>query len=79
MTLKEYRDSKGLRPSFVATAIGVCRKHLNDIENGRVNLTENRADNLSQFYGINVNTIKEMYEEAKNEKFRHSKKASTTS
>lgn len=65
MTLRQLRNKRGLRRKFVASNLNICGKHLNDIEAGRVNLTENLAGKFSDFYGIDVGKIKEMYEEGK--------------
>ncbi|QXE20426.1 helix-turn-helix domain-containing protein [Clostridium sp. 001] len=67
MDLKELRSDRGFQRKFVATKIGISGKHLNDIEAGRVNLTTSVATKFSNFYGIDVTAIKEMYEEGKNE------------
>ncbi|GCD12218.1 MULTISPECIES: helix-turn-helix domain-containing protein [Clostridium] len=79
MNLKEFRDSRGSQRKFVVANIGICGKHLNDVEAGRVNLTDNVATKLSQFYNVSVDTIKKMYEEGKNETNRDTKKASAAS
>lgn len=75
MTLKELRKGKGIQRKFIAEKIGICGKHLNDIEGGRVNLTDKIAKKLSNFYGLKINDIKKMYKEGKSEGKRNSEKA----
>ena len=66
-TLRNFRDNtKGLQRQFVAEQIGICGKHLNDIEAGRVNLTDNIAKKLSVLYEVNIELIRDMYAESKN-------------
>lgn len=65
MNLKEYRMKTGLRRAFVADTVGICGKHLNDIEGGRVNLTQKVAKKLSELYKLDIEKIFEMYEEGK--------------
>ncbi|HDK7218088.1 TPA: helix-turn-helix transcriptional regulator [Clostridium botulinum] len=67
MNLRQYRNSRGLQRKFVVSNIQISGKHLNDIEGGRVNLTDKIALKLSNFYCISVKKIREMYEEGKNE------------
>ena len=69
MNLKEFRANKGFQRKFVVAGVGICGKHLNDIEAGRVNLTDNVATKLSELYSVDVNTIKTMYKEGKNEEY----------
>jgi transcriptional regulator with XRE-family HTH domain len=65
LNLRELRASRGFQRRFVVSHIGISSKHLNDIEAGRVNLTEKCAKRLSEFYSIDINTIKSMYLEGK--------------
>lgn len=67
MNLRVYRNAKGLQRKFVAEKIGICGKHLNDIEIGKVNLTDNVAKKLADVYSEDVKKIKNMYLEGKNE------------
>ncbi len=67
MNLRQFRNSKGLQRKFVVEHIDISGKHLNDIEAGRVNLTDKIALKLANFYKINIKKIKEMYEEGKND------------
>lgn len=62
-SLRKFRYDKGFQRQFVASKIGICGKHLNDIESGKVNLTNNVASKLSKFYGVETNYIKTMYME----------------
>jgi len=77
--LRKLRNDKGFQRKFVAGQIGICGKHLNDIEIGKVNLTDNVAKKFSDFYEIKVEEIKNMYLEGKDETSRDFKKTSTTS
>ena len=79
MNLKIFRDNKGFQRKFVVANIGICGKHLNDIEAGRVNLTDNVATKLSEFYDVEVKEIKTMYAEGKDGTIRNFKKTSPTS
>jgi DNA-binding XRE family transcriptional regulator len=79
MNLKTLRETKGFQRKFAVSKIGISGKHLNDIEAGRVNLTDNCAEKISQFYGVNIDDIKNMYEEGKNETSGGCKKTSPTS
>lgn len=67
MGLRELRNKKGLQRKFVAARIGICGKHLNDIEAGKVNLTEEIAKKLADVYTEDVGIIKSMYMEGRNE------------
>lgn len=73
MNLRKFRNSKGLQRKFVASKLKISCKHLNDIEAGRVNLTDNVALRFSNFYGINIEKIREMYKEGKNDQIRYCK------
>ena len=66
--LRKYRYSKGYQRKFVAKACEITGDHLNDIEGGRVNLTNTVAIKLARVYGVDVDTIKGIYKESKNEK-----------
>ena len=68
MNLREFRYSKGLQRKYVSSQINISGKHLNDIEIGKVNLTDKIASKLSTLYNVEISTIKSMYEEGKNEK-----------
>ena len=70
MNLKEFRDGRGSRRKFVADRVGIDGSHLNAVEGGRVNLSEKLAVKLSQFYDVDINIIKTMYKEGKNEECR---------
>jgi len=65
MNLRQLREGRGYQRKFVAKKIGICGKHLNDIEAGKVNLTEKVAVKFSEVYDIELNKIKNMYEEGK--------------
>lgn len=65
--LRELRYKRGLQRKFVAEKIGICGKHLNDIEIGKVNLTDDVAKKLADVYAEDVENIKYMYKEGKNE------------
>lgn len=65
MDLKELRAHKGYQRKFVVEKICISSKHLNDIEAGRVNLTDRVANKLSIFYDLDVDEIKSMYMEGK--------------
>lgn len=67
MNLRQLRNSRGLQRKFVVSKLGISGKHLNDIEAGRVNLTNKVAAKLSKFYDIDVEKIKKMYKEGKND------------
>lgn len=77
--LRELRYEKGLQRKFVACQIGICGKHLNDIEAGKVNLTNDVAKRFSEFYEIEIEEIKSMYMEGKNETSGSCKKTSSAS
>lgn len=77
--LRELRYKRGLQRKFVAEKIGICGKHLNDIEIGKVNLTDDVAKKLADVYAEDVENIKYMYKEGKNEEKWNSKQTSTTS
>lgn len=79
MNLREFRYSKGLQRQYVSSQIDISGKHLNDIEIGKVNLTDKIASKLSTLYNVEISTIKSMYEEGKNEKKRNTKKTSAAS
>lgn len=68
MDLKQFRAKKGFQRKFVVAGIGISSRHLNDVEAGRVNLTDKVAVKFSVFYGVEVSTIKIMYLEGKNGK-----------
>lgn len=67
MNLRQLRNSRGLQRKFVVSKLNISGKHLNDIEAGRVNLTDKVAAKLSNFYGVNVKEIKKMYKEGKDD------------
>lgn len=75
MNLRQLRGSRGYQRKFVIDHIKISGKHLNDVEAGRVNLTDKVANKLANFYGLDVDIIKRMYKEGKNEEQRDSKKA----
>lgn len=77
--LRKLRMNRGLQRKFVASKIGICGKHLNDIEGGKVNLTNNVAKRFSEFYDLEVKEIENMYMEGKDEAIRNSKKTKPTS
>ena len=79
MTLKEFRDNRGFQRKFVVASVGISGKHLNDIEAGRVNLTDKYAIKLSKFYCVDINNIKKMYKEGKHGECRDIKETSSTS
>lgn len=79
MNLKEFRAFKGFQRKFAVARVGISSKHLNDIEAGRVNLTENCAVKLSDFYDVSINVIKNMYEEGKSETSKNIEKTGSTS
>lgn len=66
--LRKYRYLKGYQRKFVAKKCGITGDHLNDVEGARVSLTDAVAKNLARVYGVEITTIKELYEESKNEK-----------
>jgi transcriptional regulator with XRE-family HTH domain len=78
MNLRELRASRGLQRKFIVARIGISGKHLNDIEAARVRLTDKVAEKLANFYGIDIDEIKRMYEEGKNGKQGCIKKAKRT-
>lgn len=67
MGLRELRYKFGYQRKFIAEKVGITGKHLNDIEIARVNLTDDVAKKLSEVYGTDVDMIKKIYEEGKNE------------
>ncbi|ABS33223.1 helix-turn-helix transcriptional regulator [Clostridium botulinum] len=67
MDLRQFRNNRGLQRKFVASKIKISGKHLNDIEAGRVNLTDKVALRFSHLYSVNIQKIKQMYKEGKNE------------
>lgn len=73
MNLGQLRNSRGIQRQFAALHLEICGKHLNDIEAGRVNLTDKMALKFSNFYNIDVKKIKEMYREGKYDQFRCNK------
>ena len=79
MNLKKLRDIKGFQRKFIVSKIGISGKHLNDIEAGRVNLTDDIAKRFSDFYNIEVEEIENMYEEGKSETSKDFEKTSKTS
>lgn len=66
-SLRKFRYDRGLQRKFVAKKINVCGKHLNDIEAGRVTLTDKVAEKISKLYNISIEDVISMYEEGKNE------------
>ncbi|MGG7214021.1 helix-turn-helix domain-containing protein [Clostridium nigeriense] len=66
MNLRNLRNKRGLRRNFVADTVGICGKHLNDIEGGRVNLTQKVAEKLAELYQLDVGEIFKMYKEGQN-------------
>lgn len=66
MNLRTLRSERGLRRNFVANIVGICGKHLNDIEGGRVNLTQKVAGKLAEVYQLDIEEIFKLYEEGKN-------------
>ncbi|KZL88663.1 helix-turn-helix transcriptional regulator [Clostridium magnum] len=79
MNLREFRYIKGLQRQFVASKVGICGKHLNDIESGRVNLTVKVKQKLSDLYKTDEKDIESMYKEVRNEKERDTIKTKSTS
>lgn len=67
MNLRELRNKRGLRRNYVAEIVGICGKHLNDIEGGRVNLTQKVAEKLSELYQLDIGKVFEMYKEGQND------------
>lgn len=67
MNLRDLRNKRGFRRNYVAEIVGICGKHLNDIEAGKVNLTPKVAEKLSDIYQLDSKEIFEMYLEGKNE------------
>jgi len=65
LNLRNFRNKRGLRRNFVADAAGICGKHLNDIEGGRVNLTQKIAEKLAELYQLDVEEVFEMYKEGR--------------
>ena len=63
MDLRNLRNKRGLRRNFVADKVGICGKHLNDIERGRVNLTQKVAERLAELYQLDIEEIFQMYKE----------------
>ncbi len=79
MNLRELRNKRGLRRNFVADTVGICGKHLNDIEGGRVNLTQKVAQKLSSLYHLEVEKIFEMYKEGQSyEQYKSSRRTKRT-
>ncbi|MGL5150925.1 MAG: helix-turn-helix domain-containing protein [Clostridium sp.] len=66
MNLREYRNNQGFQRKFVVDKTGISSKHLNDVEAGKVNLTDNIATRLSKFYKLDKIKIVEMWVESKN-------------
>ncbi|SCJ50469.1 helix-turn-helix transcriptional regulator [uncultured Clostridium sp.] len=66
MNLRNLRNERGLRRSFVANMVGICGKHLNDIERGRVNLTQKVAEKLADVYQLDIEEIFKLYKEGQN-------------
>lgn len=66
MNLRNLRNERGLRRSFVANMVGICGKHLNDIERGRVNLTHKVAEKLADVYQLDIEEIFKLYKEGQN-------------
>ncbi|MBS6502898.1 MAG: helix-turn-helix transcriptional regulator [Clostridium sp.] len=66
MNLRELRKSKGIQRQYASEKIGICGKHLNDIEGGRVNLTDKVAKKFSELYQLDIKNIFEMYKEGRN-------------
>ena len=67
MNLRDLRNKRGLKRKYVAEMVGICGKHLNDIEAGKVNLTPKVAEKLSNIYQLDSKEIFEMYLEGRNE------------
>lgn len=67
MNLRDLRNERGLKRKYVAEMVGICGKHLNDIEAAKVNLTPKVAEKLSNIYQLDSKEIFEMYLEGKNE------------
>lgn len=66
--LRAFRYDKGLQRKYVAEKIGISGRHLNDIEVGKVNLTDNVAIKMAEVYGVSLEIIKYLYQGEKNEK-----------
>lgn len=66
MNLRSLRNERGLRRNFVANRVGICGKHLNDIEGGRVNLTQKVAGKLAEVYQLDIEKIFKLYKEGEN-------------
>lgn len=67
MNLRELRNKRGLKRKYVAETVGICGKHLNDIEGGRVNLTQKVAEKLSKLYQLDIEIILGMYKEGQSD------------
>lgn len=65
LDLREFRKGKGYQRQFIATNVGICGKHLNDVEAGRVNLTKKVALKLSEVYKVNISKVIDMYMEGR--------------
>lgn len=57
MDLRQFRNNRGLQRKFVASKIKISGKHLNDIEAGRVNLTDKVALRFSHLYSVNIQKL----------------------
>jgi DNA-binding XRE family transcriptional regulator len=63
LNLREFRKSKGYQRKFIAESVGICGKHLNDVEAGKVSLTDKVCKKLSTTYCISMKKVREMYRE----------------
>ena len=79
MNLRKYRYEHGFTRKFISSKVEISGKHLNDIEAGKVNLTENIAKKLSEVYGIDLDNIKQMYREGENGQQKDKGTATTAS
>lgn len=79
MNLRKYRYEHGFTRKFISSKVEISGKHLNDIEAGKVNLTESIAKKLSEAYGVDLDDIKQMYREGESGQQKDKRAAATAS
>lgn len=59
MKIKEIRESKGLKQSFVASELGVTRQWFAKLEQGKKPLSKLQKEKLSQIFNISLESLEE--------------------
>jgi putative transcriptional regulator len=61
----DIRRSKGLMQMFVAEQLGISKQLLSDYENERAFPRIDKAYNIADFYGVDINELYERVDENK--------------